>query len=83
MNDYTPIDCGVHSQFELAIMRRWRLRMRWRDEDEQCHLETLLPRDMETREGAEYMLAESGDHREALRLRLDRIDSWECLDGDL
>ena len=83
MNVYTPIDCGLHSQYELAIMRGWRLRMRWRDEAGGSHLETLRPTDMETREGAEYMLVESGDHREALRIRLDMIDDWECLDGKL
>ncbi len=83
MNDYVPIACGEHSRFELAIMRRWRLRLRWRDEHGESHLATLLPRDLETREGAEFMLAESIAQGDGVRIRLDRIDGWECLDGKL
>ena len=80
---YTPIDCGAYSKLEVAILRRWRLRVTWRDEQGQSHLDILMPRDLETRAGAEYLIAESGDHREAERIRLDRIDRWECLDGEL
>ena len=74
MSDYKPVDCAFYSRFELAILRRQRLLVSWHDTDGVSHLETLVPRDLKTREGAEYLLAETlaGGR---LRLRLDRIQS--------
>jgi Rho-binding antiterminator len=72
MSDYTPIDCGLYSRYELAILRRQRLRVAWRDPDGACHLETLLPVNLQTREHAEYLLAKTGGDA-ALEIRLDRI----------
>lgn len=71
MTDYTPIDCDLYSQFELAIMHRTPVRLSWRD-GEQAHVETLLPRDLLTRDHEEFLLAEAGDGRR-LEIRLDRI----------
>lgn len=76
--DYTPIDCGLYSEYELAIMHRERLRMHWRDEQGTDHLETLRPTDLQTHEHQEFMYAvtDAGDER---CIRLDRILKTETL----
>ncbi|GAB4293737.1 MAG: hypothetical protein Kow0096_09540 [Thiohalomonadaceae bacterium] len=79
-NDYQPIECGLYSEYELAIMRRRRWRMHWRDETGTDHLETLRPTDLQTRNGQEFMSAvtDNGDER---CIRLDRIIRIEELEG--
>ncbi|MDV3238858.1 MAG: transcriptional antiterminator, Rof [Gammaproteobacteria bacterium] len=72
MSDYVPIDCGLHSEYELAIMRRQKLRIRWRDAQGMTHIETLLPRDLQTRSGEEFLIAETPENA-MLEIRLDRI----------
>lgn len=73
---YTPIGCDVYSELELHIMHRERLRTAWRDVEGKV----LLPKDLQTRQGAEYLLAETHTG-EALELRLDRILRIEPMDG--
>ena len=74
MSDYTPIDCGQHSEYELAIMQRHKLRLSWQDSDGQTHLETVTPTDLLVREHEEFLVVrtQSGGIRE---LRLDRVHS--------
>lgn len=79
--EYRPIDCGVYSGYELAIMHRQALRVHWRDEVGADHLAVLQPRDLQTRQGEEYMLAVDTEGRE-LALRLDRILSATPLEGE-
>lgn len=67
-DDYTPVACGVYSEYELAILRRRRLHLRWRDTEGVDHIEVVRPVDLRTRHGEEFMALEDG--RE---LRLDRI----------
>jgi len=75
--DYTPIDCSVYSEFELAIMHRSRLQVSWRDTQGSVHLEVLLPVDLRTRNGEEFLVAVDslGTERE---IRLDRILGSKC-----
>lgn len=79
MSDYKPIDCGLYSRYELAILRRQRLLLGWRDAKSMVHLEVVQPRDLETSRGAEYLLAEAGDGRK-LRLRLDHISQCRIME---
>jgi Rho-binding antiterminator len=71
-DDYTPIDCGRYSQYEVAILQRTPLQLQWRDEAgrEQCG--RVVPRDLQTRDHCEYLIVESGAGA-MLALRLDRI----------
>jgi Rho-binding antiterminator len=71
-DEYHPIDCAVYSAYELATLHRQRLRVGWRGEDGLLHQEVLLPQDLVTRAGAEYLIATNADGRR-LELRLDRI----------
>ncbi len=71
-DNYTPIDCGVYSEYELAIMHRRRLRLHWQDADGIDHVESVMPQDLLTREKSEYLIAERRDGS-TLQLRLDHI----------
>lgn len=69
---YTPIDCGLYSEYELAIMHRRMMRLHWQDEEGGDHMESVMPRDLETADKREYLIAERQDGS-TLKLRLDRI----------
>jgi len=69
---YTPINCDLHSEYELAIMHHTLLRIVWRDAAGLEHVCTLLPTDLQTAQGEEFLLGQ--DHTgQSVRLRLDRI----------
>lgn len=72
MTDYTPIDCGLYSEYELAVLHKRRLRISWRETDGQIHILVLLPTDLRTRNHAEFLVAEDSEGRQ-LELRLDQI----------
>jgi len=54
MTDYTPIDCGLHSEYELAMLHAKRLRISWCQSDGQLHVEVLQSRDLKSRDHEEY-----------------------------
>ena len=72
MTDYQPIACGLYNRYELAVMHRTPLTLCWRGADGLSHLETLLPEDLETRNGEEFLVLRNGAG-EQFRVRLDRI----------
>jgi Rho-binding antiterminator len=74
LDPYTPITCGLHSEYELAIMRRVSLRMGWQDAAGQQYIGNLLPLDLYARKQVEYLMARGldGQHHE---IRLDKIIS--------
>ncbi|HEX7030835.1 MAG TPA: transcriptional antiterminator, Rof [Gammaproteobacteria bacterium] len=71
-DDYTPIDCDLYERYELAIMHRETLFIRWRDAGGMTHLETLLPFDLRARDGEEFLYTRTAAGEERV-LRLDRI----------
>ncbi|MGE5624867.1 MAG: transcriptional antiterminator, Rof [Bacillota bacterium] len=72
MTDYQPIACGLYSQYESAVMHRTPLTLCWRGADGMSHLETLVPEDLVTRNGEEFLVVRNGAG-EQFRVRLDRI----------
>ncbi len=74
-DDYRPISCEQHSAYELAIMHGQKLRLSWRDEDGQAFDQVVLPVDLQTRNGREYLLVRRGE--ETLSIRLDDIHRSE------
>lgn len=76
MTDYQPIDCGLYSEYELAILQRRRLFLGWHGSEGTLHMEWLRPVDLRTRKGAEFLrvMDHAGDERE---IRLDRIIQWK------
>lgn len=71
-NLYHPVDCALHSRYELAIMQRTPLSLQWQDEQGQQRQAVLLPEDLTCDARMEYLLARDASG-EILRLRLDRI----------
>jgi Rho-binding antiterminator len=78
MSDYTPVDCGLHSEYELAIMHHRRLRLTWEDIDGQMHLEIVTPTDLLVRQHEEFLVVRI-QSQQILELRLDRIRSATVL----
>lgn len=69
---YKSIDCGLYSEYELAIMHRQKLRIIWQGEGNTLHCEILTPVDLLTKAGEEFMVVENaiGDQHQ---IRLDLI----------
>ena len=72
MTDYAPIDCGLHSQYELAIMQRQRLRLSWTTDSLPVMACSVIAEDIFTRAGQEFLQVRDGKDREHI-IRLDRI----------
>ena len=78
MTDYTPVDCGLHSKYELAIMHRQTLRLTWRDNGGELHTQTVQPTDLCTRNHEEF-LAVTGEYGAEQEIRLDKITYFEAV----
>jgi len=72
MTDYIPVDCGLHSEYELAILRQQSLRLTWRDPQGTVHLGVYRPLDLRTRHGEEFLVVTDAQGVESL-IRLDYI----------
>ena len=72
MTDYTPVNCGLHSEYELAVMHQERLRLTWRDIDGQLRTETDLPKDLLSRHHEEFLVV-SREGCKGEKIRLDHI----------
>jgi len=72
MADYTAIDCGLHSEFELAIMHEQWLSLSWKVPDEERQSMHVKPTDIYAKDKQEYlvMLDQQG---ETHTIRLDYI----------
>jgi Rho-binding antiterminator len=69
---YTPISCDRYSEYEVAILHREALQLQWRDEEGMHHTDRVTPRDLQTRNHCEYLIAEGRDGS-AVEIRLDKI----------
>ena len=75
MSDYKQVSCEAHSLYEVAVMRRTPVVVRWQ-EDSEIREARLMPLDVETKNREEFLLARDVNER-SLRIRLDRILSFE------
>ncbi len=78
MSEYRPIDCALHSEYELAVMHNRPLQITWRQTDGQLRVEVLMPRDLRTRNHEEFLIAERSNGQR-LELRLDAIVKTETV----
>ena len=72
MTDYVPIDCGLHSRYELAIMQRQRLQLSWTTDSLPVIACSVIAEDIYTQAGQEFLRVRDGKDREHT-IRLDRI----------
>ncbi len=67
--DYQPVDCGFHSELELAIMHDRRLTIRWQQADGAAQQQSLKPIDLITRQHQEFLVYEDeAGQRDEIRL---------------
>jgi len=74
-NPYAPIPCARYSEYEVAILHRQKLRLRWH-EDNVHYDQVVLPIDLKTIRHEEFLICR-GSHNETLSIRLDRIQRME------
>ncbi len=67
MSDYRPIACSDHERLEFAALTK-----QWLDVRVGSEVQRLLPLDVYTRDGAEWLLAGTPSG-ESLTLRLDSL----------
>jgi Rho-binding antiterminator len=72
MTDYTSIDCGLHSEFELAIMHKKHLQLSWQLPGKEKQSRLVKPVDLIARHHEEFLLIED-EQGEHLEIRLDYI----------
>lgn len=78
MKTYRPISCQMYAELELANMHQIQMRMAWTLPDGESRLGRILPTDLRTRAGEEFLLAQDS-HGQPLEIRLDRIASFTPL----
>jgi Rho-binding antiterminator len=72
---YTPIACARYSEYEVAILHRQKLRLRWL-EGNVVYDKAVLPLDLKTEHHEEFLLCRD-DAGTAHAIRLDRIQRME------
>jgi len=72
MSAYHSIPCIDHERLEFAVLRRQKLRASLRDAHGSAQEETILPIDVNTREGAEWLTYRNEAGEEQV-VRLDFI----------
>ena len=70
--DYKPIDCGLHSTYELLIMQHRSCRLGWHDANGTVHIQVVTPTDLYTRDGEEFMVV-ADTNGVTQEIRLDRL----------
>lgn len=76
MSDYVPIPCIAHEKLEFAVLRRQKLRLRLQEEGGGERTLTVLPTDVATRDGAEWLSYRTEEGENSV-VRLDGILSAE------
>jgi len=77
-DDYKPIECGLHSEYELAIMHKSKIQLIWIDDDGQELCVLAEPVDLMTREKQEYLKILT-ENNSLLEIRLDKIQHFKVI----
>ena len=70
--DYTPVDCGLHSEYELLVMQQRGCLLGWRDVPGNEYRQLVTPTDLFTRNREEYLRVIDADGV-THNIRLDRV----------
>ena len=73
---YQPIACALHDKYEIAIMHKKHLRIRWSDDRDEQHTGDVLPKDILVKDKQEFLVADVVGG-EAICIRLDKITILE------
>ena len=69
---YKPIACALHDEYEIAIMQKKYILLKWLDNSGEYHKVNVLPKDIRVRNREEFLIAVTPD-KEELCIRLDEI----------
>lgn len=69
--NYRPISCASYSDYEVAILHRRKLHLRWAEANV-IHEEIVTPNDLQTREHQEFLVCRTQSGAE-IHVRLDHI----------
>lgn len=72
MSEYQQIACGLHEQYQYAVIKKRKLDLLWVDGAGEKFKAVVLPKDVFTRNKAEYLRIELNDNN-IIDIRLDRI----------
>ena len=75
---YKPVPCATYDTYEIAIMHGEHLRLVWKDESNQHNINVVKPLDLQTHEGAEFLIART-EQGNKLHVRLDHIQSCKTI----
>ena len=78
MTNYQPIECGLHSKYELAIMHGQSIWLRWKDSNNKNCEDKLLPLDLVAQNHEEFLIAKTSNN-DKVQIRLDKIIYMEVL----
>ena len=76
MSDYKPVDCGFHSELEVAIMHGSTLQVRYHQPGQPVQEQQIKPIDLQTRQHEEYLIFENQQGKRD-ELRLDYLQFIE------
>jgi transcriptional antiterminator Rof (Rho-off) len=69
---YRPIACALHDEFEIAVMHKKPISIRWHDEKGGINQGVVLAKDLLVKNKEEFLLVVTRDKNE-LCIRLDKI----------
>jgi len=69
---YIPINCGLHSEYELAIMHKTRVTIKWESPENSEHSDTVIPVDLIIKNNQEFLKTINSDNV-INEIRLDKI----------
>jgi Rho-binding antiterminator len=75
LDPYVPIACARYSDYELAILHRQKLHLRWHETNVHF-VQIVRPLDLKTDNHEEFLICRN-DAGETLTIRLDRIRSMK------
>ena len=80
-NQYKPIACSLHDEYEVAIMQKKYLNIKWLDDAGVNHTEKVLPKDILVKNKEEFLVArthhDNAQDNTQLYIRLDKITLLE------
>ncbi len=75
---YEPIECGLHSEYELAIMHQVKVMLSWQEMDKPTQTEEVEPIDMIVRDKQEFIKVRTNNNKD-IEVRLDNIVAFKPL----
>ena len=75
---YKPISCELHSEYELAIMRKNKLCLTWNEDGNSKTRTNLTPVDVITKDKAEFLIIKT-EVQDEIFIRLDHITEMHVI----